>query len=110
MSDGPNTTTSTDVRRQAMKTTPWLAAMLLMTASAQAALPGDDAEGKRLHDANCTGCHDTGVYARKDRIVQSLEELKQQFDDCSHMAKKEFSPAEKQDIVKYLNDRFYRFR
>jgi hypothetical protein len=28
-----------------------------------AALPGDSAEGKRLHDANCMGCHDTGSRA-----------------------------------------------
>jgi cytochrome c5 len=27
-----------------------------------AALPGDGAEGKRLHDANCMGCHDTALY------------------------------------------------
>jgi len=29
---------------------------------------------------------------------------------CTHMAQKEFSPAERQNIVKYLNDQFYRFQ
>ena len=24
------------------------------------------------NDANCMGCHDTGIYTRKDRLVQSL--------------------------------------
>jgi cytochrome c553 len=74
-----------------------------------AALPGDAAEGKRLHDASCTGCHDTAVYTRKNHSVRSLEGLKQQFESCSHMAKKEFSPAEAQNVIKYLNDKFYHF-
>jgi len=39
-----------------------------------------------------------------------LDALKQQVEDCTHMAQKEFSPAERQDIVKYLNDGFYRFQ
>src|SRR4029079_236946 len=26
---------------------------------------------RRVHDANCMGCHDTGIYTRKDRLVQS---------------------------------------
>jgi len=85
----------------------WLAAF---AGSAFAALPGDDAEGKRLHDASCTGCHDTAVYTRKDHKVRSLDDLRQQLESCTHMAKKEFSPAETQNILKYLNDRFYRFQ
>ncbi len=84
--------------------------MMFLTVSAQAALPGDGAEGKRLHDASCMGCHDTAVYTRKDHLVRSLDGLKQQLEGCSHMAEKEFSPAETQNIIKYLNDRFYRFQ
>ena len=41
--------------------------------------------------------------------VRSLDALKEQLGGCSHMAKKELSPVETQDIIKYLNDRFYRF-
>lgn len=74
-----------------------------------AAVPGDSAEGKRLYDASCTGCHDTGVFTRKTRSVQSLDALKQQLNSCGHASGKELSPAQKQDIVKYLNDQFYRF-
>jgi hypothetical protein len=85
-------------------------AMMFLAASAHAAVPGDGAEGKRLHDANCTGCHDTSVYTRKDHRVRSLDGLKQQVENCTHMAQKEFLPAERQDIVKYLNDQFYRFQ
>lgn len=93
-----------------MKCIPYLSLMILLTTSAQAALPGDSAEGKRLHDANCMGCHDTGIYTRNDRLVRSLDALKEQLGDCSHMAKREFSAIETQNIIKYLNDRFYQFR
>jgi cytochrome c553 len=84
-------------------------ALTLVAASARAALPGNEAEGKRLHDASCTGCHDAAVYTRKDHRVRSLDGLKQQVENCTHMAQKEFSPADKQDILKYLNDEFYHF-
>lgn len=77
--------------------------------AARAALPGDATEGKRLHDANCRGCHDPSVYTRLTRSVRSLDALKQQLESCGHMGQKDVSPAEKQHILKYLNDQFYRF-
>lgn len=83
---------------------------LLMPSAYAASLPGDSADGKRLHDANCMGCHDTSVFTRKDRLVQSLDALKKQLASCTHMAKKEFSASETQDLLKYLNDQFYHFR
>ena len=84
--------------------------MLLMPSAYAAPLPGDAASVKRLFDANCTGCHDTGVLTRKDRAVQSLDALKEQLGSCSHMANKEFSDSETQDLLKYLNDQFYHFQ
>ena len=84
--------------------------LLMPSAACAAALQGDSADGKRLHDANCMGCHDTGIYTRKDRLVGSLDALQKRLGDCSHMAKKEFSAIETQNIIKYLNDQFYQFR
>jgi|GEM_PF-5584334 len=52
--------------------------ILLMPSAYAASLPGDSAEGKRLYDANCMGCHDTSVLTRRDRLVQSLDALKKQ--------------------------------
>jgi mono/diheme cytochrome c family protein len=83
---------------------------LLLGTAAYAALPGDAAEGKRLHQAHCSGCHGTAVYTRQDRMVKSLDGLKSQVEDCGHMAGQTFSPAQTQDLVKYLNDQFYRFQ
>ena len=82
---------------------------LLASNALAAAVPGDSAEGKRLYDTSCTGCHDTSVFTRKTRSVHSFDALKQQLDSCGHASGKDLSPAQKQDIVKYLNDQFYRF-
>ena len=84
--------------------------ILLMPSAYAASLPGDSADGKRLYDANCMGCHDTSVFTRKDRLVQSLDALKKQLVSCSHMAEKKFPASEMQDLLKYLNDQFYDFR
>ena len=82
----------------------------LLVAGVQAAVSGDPAEGQRLLQANCTGCHDASVYTRSNRTIHSLDALKHQVEGCGHAAKKEFSPAETQDLVKYLNDRYYHFQ
>ena len=73
-------------------------------------IAGRQRRGERLHDANCMGCHDTGIYTRKDHLIRSLEALKTQLSDCSHAVNKQFSATETQNIVKYLNDRFYKFQ
>jgi hypothetical protein len=87
------------------------ASLVLLTPSAHAAaLPGDSAAGKRLHDANCMGCHDTKIYTRKDHLIRSLEALEKQLSDCSHAVNKQFSATETQNIVKYLNEQFYKFQ
>jgi len=84
-------------------------AWTFLALTAHAAVPGDEAEGKRLHDVSCTGCHDTGVYTRQEHRVKSLAGLMRQGENCTHMSQQECSAAEKQDIVKYLNDQFYKF-
>ena len=40
--------------------------ILLMTTVCAASSPGDSANGKRLYDANCVGCHDASVFTRKE--------------------------------------------
>jgi cytochrome c553 len=83
--------------------------ILLMPSAYAASLSGDSAEGKRLLDANCLGCHQTDIFTRKERRVQSLDALKKQLVACSHAAKKEFPAGEMKDLLKYLNDQFYHF-
>ncbi len=83
--------------------------VLLVSSAYAASLPGDSANGERLLDANCMACHQTDIFTRKDRKVQSLDALKEQLVACSHAAKKDFSASEMQDLLKYLNDQFYHF-
>ena len=52
--------------------------IVLMSSAYAASLPGDSAEGKRLLDANCMKCHQTDIFTREDRQVQSLDALKEQ--------------------------------
>jgi len=82
---------------------------LLMPLAALAAQPGDAAAGKRLYEASCTSCHDSSVFTRQNRRVKSLDALRGQVQACGHMAKQDFSPQQLQDLVKYLNEQFYRF-
>ena len=87
-----------------------IALLSMLTApSAHATLPGDSAEGERLVAANCTSCHDTGVFSRADHKMLSLDALRRQLASCGHGAKKEFSAEQTNSIVKYLNERFYHF-
>jgi cytochrome c553 len=83
--------------------------ILLMPSAYAASLPGDAANGKSLFDAHCTKCHQTDIFTRKDRKIQSLDALKEQLVGCAHAAKVDFSTSEMQDLLKYLNDRFYHF-
>ena len=85
-------------------------ALALAAPTAHAAVLGDAAAGQRLHAANCGGCHDDGVYTRKDRKVRSLDELQSQLQGCSHAAKKDFSAVETQNLLKFLNDKYYHLK
>jgi mono/diheme cytochrome c family protein len=76
----------------------------------QAALPGDSAQGKKLHDANCVSCHNTSVYTRKNHQIKSLDALSQQLNECTHAAKVTLTEDEQKSIVKYLNEQFYQFK
>jgi cytochrome c2 len=76
----------------------------------QPALPGDSAEGKKLHDANCTQCHSTSVYTRPDRKVKSLAALSSQVTSCTHMAQATLTEDEQKSVVEYLNQQFYKFK
>ena len=41
--------------------------------------------------------------------IGALDALKAQLPSCSHMANKQFSAIETQNIIKYLNEQFYQF-
>lgn len=89
-----------------------IATALLITAAAAAAealLLGDASRGEVLHARHCTGCHDSALYTRADRSVRSVEGLAGRVRLCNTQLKTGLSKDELNDLVKYLNESFYRF-
>lgn len=68
------------------------------------------ANGKKLHDAKCTGCHDTRQYTRKNRIIHTYEDLHARVEFCDGASKAGFSSDDLDDVVTYLNTEFYKFK
>ncbi|MEK7206280.1 MAG: hypothetical protein AAB134_00145 [Pseudomonadota bacterium] len=85
--------------------------LVVLSASAQAApLPGNSANGKKLLEANCVSCHTDSVYKRKDRRITSLEALSDQVNNCDHQMKGDVTRDQTNDLVKYLNETYYKFK
>jgi hypothetical protein len=86
-------------------------AMILGTALSHSALAADTViNAQKLHDSKCMNCHKTEVYTRADHRVQSLEALSHQVKNCMKgPAGANWSDAETQAVVDYLNSKFYKF-
>ena len=78
-------------------------------AQAESMLLGDVAKGKKLHEGACTQCHGSEVYTRKDHRVKSVEGLIGQVNMCNQNLARNYSDNQLNDLVKYLNDSFYKF-
>lgn len=76
---------------------------------AAALLPGDAERGKTLHQAQCTACHDSRVYTRANRRVQSIEGLIGQVNFCNRNLGNKLSREQVNDLVQYLNQTYYKF-
>lgn len=75
------------------------------------------AQGKNLHDAACLQCHasltggkPTSLYTRNDRKVKTLASLQKQVKGCAIAADANWSDAERESVVQYLSQTFYRFK
>ena len=84
-----------------------LSLLLMTTALASQTLAADPDKGKVLVEQMCTGCHDDEVYGRK---IKSLAALQGQVDVCVTATKTDWSVAQKEDVVAYLNREFYKFK
>ncbi|KKM66666.1 hypothetical protein LCGC14_1478940 [marine sediment metagenome] len=75
------------------------------------------AQGKRLHDAACLQCHASltggkpaNLYTRNDRKVKTLASLQKQVKGCAIVADANWTDAERESVVQYLSQTFYRFK
>jgi cytochrome c2 len=94
-----------------------LALILPLNVMAAALLPGQAENGKKLHDSHsCISCHSqmTGgkpdlLYTRADHRVTDIGGLMKQVSGCNKMQRVGLDESEVNDVVKYLNNSFYKF-
>ncbi len=63
---------------------------------------------ERFHEQHCTGCHDTTLYTRPNRRVNSLDRLKSQVRFCSTHLGIQLFDDELEALVDHLNRHYYR--
>ncbi len=79
-------------------------------AAADTAPPSGNAKrGKQLHAEHCLGCHDSRIYTRENRMVNSMSGLVKQVELCHRQVGKELTRAQVNDLIAYLNETYYRF-
>ena len=94
-----------------MKTSSVLAGMIACSFTLLSAIAGasDIANGKKLYEKSCNGCHDTKVHTRPNRIIHTYEDLVNRVKFCDGAANTNFSDAQITDVVDHLNTTYYKF-
>jgi mono/diheme cytochrome c family protein len=82
--------------------------ILILASNAHADV--DAVRGKLLHEQSCTGCHNTSVYSRTDKRINSLGALQGQVSRCTKPAGAEWDKQDIADVVEYLNRNYYHFK
>jgi len=80
-----------------------LFAMLAANAS------GADFDAAGYHEAQCTRCHDAGVYTRENRRVRSYPMLEAQVARCDANLETKLFPNDLELLVEHLNTQYYMF-
>jgi cytochrome c5 len=68
------------------------------------------AEGKELNTDNCTKCHNTSVYTKKDRKVKTLEVLTKRVQGCNSKTGAGLDKDELEALTLFLNTEYYKFK
>jgi len=77
--------------------------------SNQAAANGNAFAGQKLHNQNCTSCHDSRIYTRPNRIIHSYVDLKRRVKFCESNNGLDWNTQEIEDVATYLNQKHYKF-
>jgi len=78
-------------------------------ATAKTALTEQLAEGKELNTDNCTKCHNTSVYTKEDRKVQTLKVLTKRVKGCNTKTGAGLDDEELEALTLFLNTEYYKF-
>mgnify|MGYP001787627826 CR=1 FL=1 len=81
------------------------AALLVAVTSPLAA----EFSAETYHGSNCTRCHDTSVYTRENRQIQSYPMLESRVAGCDARFGEKLPPGGLAELVGYLNDSYYKF-
>ncbi|MCU7800058.1 MAG: cytochrome c [gamma proteobacterium symbiont of Lucinoma myriamae] len=103
------------MKKQTMKLQYALLLIPFFVLLSQNTLAANPAHGKDLHDANCQSCHASlmggdpdKIYTRSNRRVSSINGLKNQVTRCKTSVGVAWPDDQVQDVVEYLNTRFYK--
>jgi mono/diheme cytochrome c family protein len=76
----------------------------------------DIANGKELHDSNCTSCHisikggdGSGIYTRENKRIETYPALIKQVNRCRDSLGVAWPEDHVNDVVEYLNSTFYKY-
>ena len=85
-----------------------IAGLLLAGLSAHA--QARDFDAARFAETKCTACHDSSVYTRSNRRVQSLPALETQVRACDANIGTKLFDEDVTTLVHYLNAQYYKFK
>ena len=66
-------------------------------------------EGKASYEEDCTSCHDSKVFTRKDRKINDLAALKKQVHRCVAANEASWFEEDEENAVAYISETFYKF-
>ncbi|MBL3590189.1 MAG: cytochrome c [gamma proteobacterium endosymbiont of Lamellibrachia anaximandri] len=66
--------------------------------------------GKELVNNNCTRCHGSEIYTRKDRMVTTLPGLHKQVRRCEQMLGLTWFDEDVDNAATHLNEQFYKLK
>jgi len=67
-------------------------------------------DAARFAETKCIACHDSSVYTRSNRRVQSLPALETQVRQCDANIGTKLFNEDVTAVVHYLNDTYYKFK
>jgi hypothetical protein len=70
---------------------------------------GEGFDARSFVQKKCAGCHDSSIYTRKDRRVDSLSRLNSQVRMCDAQLGSNLFDEDITAIVNYLNEEYYHF-
>lgn len=99
-----------------MKITYQVLSGLFLSLALPLSVQADQANGANLHSQNCVACHSSmvggdgsGLYTRTNRRVSSLPGLGKQVRRCRDNLGLTWFDDQVEDVVAYLNAKYYKF-